>query len=226
MTAGLSAPPAGHGGRSCLPYLLFAIVLHAGVIALPLDWKPDWQATLQATSAISAQLLPPAAEPPRAIPATAAPPPLPAERPAASRSRLAVPAPSRAAEPLVPALTPALAEPAAAPAATLSDVAPVARTSSPQAIPARYDAAYLNNPHPAYPAASRRLGEEGRVVLRVRVGADGRPLAVDLEKGSNFSRLDEAARDAVTRWRFVPARRGDESVEGLVLVPLVFRLDQ
>jgi protein TonB len=92
-------------------------------------------------------------------------------------------------------------------------------------VAARFDAAYLNNPRPAYPAASRRLGEEGKVVLKVRVAADGRALAVNLEKGSNFERLDEAARQAVARWRFIPARRGDEAVESSVMVPLVFRLD-
>jgi periplasmic protein TonB len=90
---------------------------------------------------------------------------------------------------------------------------------------ARYDAAYLHNPRPAYPPLSRRLGEEGRVLLRVRVGADGHPVAVDVDTSSNFERLDEAARRAVGNWRFVPARRGDEPVEGSVRVPIVFRLD-
>ena len=72
---------------------------------------------------------------------------------------------------------------------------------------------------------SRRLGEEGKVLLRVKVSPEGRPVAVDVEKGSNFERLDQAARDAVGRWRFVPARRGEQMVEGTVIVPIVFRLD-
>ncbi len=91
--------------------------------------------------------------------------------------------------------------------------------------PPRFDAAYLHNPAPAYPSASRRLGEEGKVLLRVRVSPEGRSVAVDIEKSSNFERLDEAARNAVQRWRFVPARHGDESVEGVVIVPIAFRLD-
>jgi protein TonB len=102
---------------------------------------------------------------------------------------------------------------------------PAPSPTLPSLVAARFDAAYLNNPRPADPAASRRLGEEGKVVLKVCVAADGRPLAVDLEKSSNFERLDEAARQAVARWRFVPARRGDEAVESSVLVPLVFRLE-
>jgi protein TonB len=89
----------------------------------------------------------------------------------------------------------------------------------------RFNAAYLHNPAPVYPPSSRRLGEEGKVLLHVKVSAAGQPVAVDLEKSSNFERLDEAARHAVARWRFVPAKRGEEAVEGSVIVPIVFRLD-
>ena len=88
----------------------------------------------------------------------------------------------------------------------------------------RFDAAYLHNPRPVYPPLSRRLGEEGKVLLRVRVSAEGQPIAVDVEESSNFERLDEAARQVVARWRFVPASHGDESVEATVIVPIVFRL--
>ena len=91
--------------------------------------------------------------------------------------------------------------------------------------PARFDAAYLHNPRPNYPAVSRRLGEEGKVLLRVLVSPDGRAAAVNLEKSSNFERLDEAARQAVAQWRFVPAKRGDEAVEATIIIPLVFRLE-
>jgi protein TonB len=89
----------------------------------------------------------------------------------------------------------------------------------------RFNATYLHNPAPVYPPSSRRLGEEGKVLLHVKVSAAGQPVAVDLEKSSNFERLDEAARHAVARWRFVPAKRGEEAVEGSVIVPIVFRLD-
>ena len=63
------------------------------------------------------------------------------------------------------------------------------------------------------------------MLLRVRVTPEGTVAAVDLEKSSNFERLDAAARQAVARWRFVPARRGDEAIEGQVIVPVVFRLE-
>ncbi len=90
---------------------------------------------------------------------------------------------------------------------------------------ARVDADYLHNPKPVYPMFSRRQGEEGKVQLRVRVGADGSALEVEIKQGSSFPRLDAAARDAVLKWRFVPARRGEEAVESWVGVPIVFSLE-
>jgi protein TonB len=90
---------------------------------------------------------------------------------------------------------------------------------------ARYDAAYLHNPKPAYPPASRRGGEQGQVLLRVTVAADGSAQAVQVIAGSGFSRLDQAALEAVRRWKFVPAKRGDSPVDGVVRVPINFSLE-
>ena len=90
---------------------------------------------------------------------------------------------------------------------------------------ARFDADYLQNPRPAYPSLSRRLGEEGRVVLRVFVSPTGHPDKVDLANGSGYPRLDAAAREAVAQWRFVPARRGDDVIADWVRVPIVFKLE-
>ena len=53
---------------------------------------------------------------------------------------------------------------------------------------------------------STRLAEEGTVVLDVRVGADGSPQNVRVKKSSGYERLDEAAREAVLRCRFVPGK--------------------
>ena len=89
----------------------------------------------------------------------------------------------------------------------------------------RFDAAYLNNPAPAYPAVSRRLGEEGRVLLAVQVDADGAPRQVRIARSSGYPRLDAAAQVAVEKWRFVPARQGEHSVAASVNVPIHFRLD-
>ena len=138
-----------------------------------------------------------------------------------------------------PALTPRTSEIIAAPAAADSPLENVPESAPPQpatastttaasapveTTQARFDANYLRNPAPAYPAMSRRLGEEGRVVLRVFVDIDGRPEQVELKNSSGFPRLDQAAEDAVRRWKFVPAKRGDEVVATWVAVPIVFNL--
>lgn len=90
--------------------------------------------------------------------------------------------------------------------------------------PPRGDIAYLNNPAPSYPAVSRRSREQGRVMLRVRVDEKGNVENVEVQSSSGFTRLDEAARDAVRRWRFQPARMGERAVAGTALVPINFQL--
>ncbi len=87
-----------------------------------------------------------------------------------------------------------------------------------------FNAGYLHNPPPKYPAMSRRLGEQGRILLRVMVSADGAAISVVLQASSGSSRLDEAALDAVRRWRFVPAQRGGQAVSASVVVPIKFSL--
>lgn len=94
----------------------------------------------------------------------------------------------------------------------------------PPLISARFDADYLQNPKPLYPHASRRLGEEGKVMLRVFVSADGEAKRVEIKHSSGFQRLDQAAEEAVARWRFMPARRGEQAVAAWVLVPIEFSL--
>src|SRR5690606_39069642 len=88
-----------------------------------------------------------------------------------------------------------------------------------------FDAAYLNNPKPKYPPLSRRMREEGRVLLRVHVLPDGRPSEVTLAQSSGSKRLDGAAEKAVRHWRFVPAKQNGLSVAAWVVVPIVFKLE-
>lgn len=87
-----------------------------------------------------------------------------------------------------------------------------------------YNAAYLSNPPPNYPAVARRLKLQGTATIRVLVTAEGRPKSVTLETSSGSRILDEAALDAVQHWSFVPARRGRISVSAEVDVPVRFHL--
>ena len=122
-------------------------------------------------------------------------------------------------------------EPASLPAAErLVAAAPATpnptRTIDAQPIePPRFDMAYLDNPAPAYPGVSRRMREQGRVILKVLVDAAGAAQSVEVGTSSGSARLDGAAIEAVRRWRFSPARRGAQAIAGWALVPITFALD-
>ena len=80
------------------------------------------------------------------------------------------------------------------------------------------------NPKPAYPFVARRRGQEGQVFLNVEVLPDGTAGQVEIARSSGFRSLDEAARHAVARWRFRPARQNGAPVAALVTVPVRFSL--
>lgn len=207
-------------------FIALAAALHGLLLMLPLREAPP----VQTARPLSADLR--QGSNPAVAPAPAAPRSAPERSPAAAARPqiLTRNTPAIADAPVVAQAVSTTATPDApsAPALT-STTANAASDSAPRSAaaltPARFDAAYLRNPAPAYPAMSRRLGEEGKVMLRVQVGADGLPIAVHLEKSSNFPRLDEAARQGVERWRFVPARQGEQAVEASVIVPVLFRLE-
>lgn len=127
------------------------------------------------------------------------------------RPAIVAPAPAEvAAPPTPPAPVAAMAPPAPPPPAPL--------------VPPSFNAAYLDNPKPVYPLAARRMEEQGTVMLRVYVSATGLPERVQVHSSSGSLRLDQAARDAVQGWKFVPARQGQESVAAWIAVPIVFSL--
>jgi len=77
---------------------------------------------------------------------------------------------------------------------------------------------------PAYPAraALRRL--EGEVLCRITVGADGSVVSVVVEESSGHDELDRAAREALSKWRFEPGRRGGAPAEMVVWKRILFQL--
>ena len=87
------------------------------------------------------------------------------------------------------------------------------------------DADYLSNPKPTYPAMSKRLGEQGKVVVRVLIGADGLPQKSELRQSSGFDRLDDAALATVMKWRYVPGKRDGIAEAMWFNVPITFRLE-
>ena len=130
-------------------------------------------------------------------------------------------APPESPRPVVPSVSPAPVAPALPQfEARFEREAPVASITPPV-----FNADYLDNPAPSYPAPSRRMREQGRVILRVLVRPNGTPAQVQVRTSSGHARLDDAARDAVLHWKFVPAKRGAEPIEEWVLVPVSFRLE-
>lgn len=197
---------------------LSAVVgLHALLLGLIITatLRPDIQASLATLSVRMIELTPPKTEAPQ--------PPPPKATPVPRQKTPTPPPPVMVAAPAATSTTSFSVAPQAAPKQAEAAPAPPAPTAP--IVAARFDAAYLQNPKPVYPAMSRRLGEEGRVVLKVKVSSQGLPLSIEIRQSSNFTRLDEAARSAVEHWRFVPAKQGNETIEAWVLVPLLFSLD-
>lgn len=92
------------------------------------------------------------------------------------------------------------------------------------AITQPFDAAYLRNPPPVYPASARRQHIEGKVLLKVEVTPNGDAETVTVAHSSGSNVLDEAARLAVEKWRFIPARRGTEAIAASVAIPIIFKM--
>jgi TonB family protein len=81
----------------------------------------------------------------------------------------------------------------------------------------------LESVEAAYPEQAKAARLEGTVVLRLGIDAEGRVTEADVTQpaGNGF---DEAARDAVLRFRFQPAKRNRESIASRILFPYEFRL--
>lgn len=176
---------------------------------------------------------------PAATPAT----PRVAQRPAPALARPTQP-PSPVPTP-VPTPVPAPAAPAPAPVASSTDAPPAASAPGPAAPsttantaatgpatppPARVElpsasADYLNNPRPPYPGLSKRLGEQGKVVLRVFIEADGSASRAEIRTSSGYERLDQTALQTVLRWRYVPGKRNGVAEAMWFNIPINFVLE-
>lgn len=165
----------------------------------------------------------PPAQPVKPAPVQKKSVPKPVVRPQAQPLAIADPTPSPDAPTgsLVPTpvATPATVAVAEAPAAAAAPPSPPAVQ-----LPSS-NADYLQNPKPSYPALSKRLGEQGKVVIRVLIGADGTPRKAELRQSSGFERLDQAALNTVLKWRYVPGKRGGVAEDMWFNVPINFVLE-
>ena len=211
MSYALSAPSASR--RSGL--LMIVIGLHAAVIAVVIA------ARTVAPQIMEMPLIVDLIQPAEIKPSEAKPLPVTKPQPVIQKQ---TPRPNPT--PVIEATQSTVA--AHAPVASPPDVkpAPPAPPAEAPVVQARFDADYLKNPAPPYPPLSRRMGEEGKVILRVSVNPQGGADQVEIRTSSGSQRLDESALNTVKHWKFIPAKRGDTAVQSWVLVPIAFKLEQ
>jgi protein TonB len=154
---------------------------------------------------------------------TLPPPPLP---PAVQTD---APAPDAVAGTTTPQPTaPPVGAPVAATAAPPAPPAPAAQEALPAAPRIQLpdsNADYLNNRPPAYPPLSRRLGEQGKVVVRVLIDVDGSARQAELKTSSGYDRLDQTALKTVLGWTYVPGKVNGEPKAMWFNVPIHFVLE-
>lgn len=162
----------------------------------------------------------PKPQPVKTVPLVSHPVPRPLVTPA---PRPLTDAPTAIHEAPVPPAAPAAAAPvAAAPPAP----APV-QTPAPARPPVITSGVeYISAPQPVYPAAALRRGEEGEVLLRVLINAEGAVDEIALQRSSGNASLDRAAREAVQRARFKPYLEQGKAQPAYVVVPIKFQLTQ
>jgi periplasmic protein TonB len=85
---------------------------------------------------------------------------------------------------------------------------------------------YLREPVPRYPPQSRKLREQGLVMLRVLIDERGNACEIEIESSSGHARLDHAAREAVSRAAFRPYVEDGSPRRAMVLIPIEFSLNR
>jgi protein TonB len=151
---------------------------------------------------------------------TSAPTPLPrVSKPAEASPPIPVVAPVVAAASNAQATPVSPASPTAAPSFSVGKPAPASLV-----LPSS-DADYLNNPPPAYPRMSKRMGEQGTVIVRVLIGLQGSAEQAEIRTSSGYERLDKAALETVQRWRYSPGKRHGTPEAMWFNVPVRFVLE-
>lgn len=216
--------------------LLLVLLLHVWLLTVlmkPEETMVQAEPLVMEVSMIAISAPKPAAEPPK--PAAAPPPPPPREKkqppPKKPKKKPVV----KKAAPVVRQEVPDFApfEPMTTPPQDTqsTNTAPASSSgkateanSAPAFTEANFRANYAHNPKPHYPAIARSRSWQGKVLLRVKVSAQGLSDDVTVEQSSGHEILDESAIEAVKKWRFIPAKRGDTPVASSVIVPIDFKL--
>jgi len=231
-------------------FALISMGLHAALLVGLVAWfrhrppvqdAPDTQGTVElvmleqkGTGATTAPRQPP--------PAAPEPPEAPAPSPPVSASAtdadeaLPLPQPAPPAAPSKPPAQPSAPRPpASAPPVQHAAEVPIinlggtdsetnAIASGDHVVPASVDAKF-HNKEPIYPLEAARRAEQGMVILLIHVAPNGLANGVDVEQSSGFETLDQAARDAVEGWHFLPAVKDGQPMPFDMQLRVMFHLD-
>ena len=184
----------------------------------PLNWRAV-DASVLATVALALD----GRAPPVAAPTPPKPKPRPVPQPLPQPVATPPPEPSTLA-PVLPPSPPAPPAPAE-PVVAAAPPSPPAPPAPPRIELPISSADYLNNPRPPYPPLSKRLGEQGKVVVRVYIDVDGTASRAEVRQSSGFERLDQTAVQTVLRWRYVPGKRAGVPEAMWFNVPISFVLE-
>lgn len=216
-----------------LPHRPVAIFPAERVVEAVLVPQPTVSPPIPSPATLPPQLVTPAFQ--RPVRPTPKPEPVPAAKATPEAETPQTRVETSASTPTVPASSPAVAASPtvanAAPTATSNAVATPAPLPAPASpAPPRIElpstqADYLNNPPPAYPRLSRRLGEQGKVVLRVLINTDGRAEQAQVVTSSGYERLDQTALATVQAWRYVPGKRNGVAEAMWFNIPIQFVLE-
>ncbi len=105
----------------------------------------------------------------------------------------------------------------------IPDVPPI---PNPVLVDATYDRRFVASQQPPYPATQQREEIEGSVTVRVRIGTDGRVLAVESVRASNEAFFASTRDWALRKWRFKPATRDGVPVESWRTMSVRFTIDR
>lgn len=161
-------------------------------------------------------------------------PPPPQPQPAPVPKRVTPPVPRPAPQPV------AIADPTPSPTAATGTTEPQPPAPPPQtpmvvgepAPPAppkielpSSSADYLNNAPPPYPPLSKRLGEQGKVIVRAFIEVNGTASKAEIRTSSGYERLDQTALQTVLKWRYIPGKRAGVPEAMWFNIPINFVLE-
>ena len=205
-----------------LPSLMFVVAAHGALLYFLFKQQlippPEQLATLLVNFIPAAR--PPEQTKPEPPPPT--PKPQPAKKKPQSRQIVAETPVLSPSEPVALSFQPE-PEPAPNPVAA-AEPSPAQMPQGPITLSSELSVACPELNAPAYPPLSRRLGEEGKLVLRVELDEGGRVNIARVVTSSGFTRLDEAAMVAVKTWRCNPPQRNGQPVRAIALQPFNFVL--